>query len=104
MSTELDSFFAELPKHAAERDLTGVRASYAFVVDGGKAWTVRIAEQEVTVSDGTDADADCTISASEETFVSLLDHTRGVMSAYMSGKLKISGDLATAMQLNKLIS
>ncbi|MGA9762691.1 MAG: SCP2 sterol-binding domain-containing protein [Gaiellaceae bacterium] len=104
MSAQLDSFFAGLPARAAGRDLTGVRATYVFTVEGDKAWTVRIEGQEVTVRDGADPGADCTISASEETFMRLIDRTRGVMSAYMSGKLKISGDLGAAMQLNKLIS
>jgi len=105
MNSELESFFAEIPARAATKDLSGVRATYAFVVvDGGKAWTVRIEGQEVTVRDGVDADADCTISASEETFTRLLDRKLGVMSAYLGGKLKLSGDLGAAMQLNKLLS
>ena len=103
MSGEVESFIAEIPARAPKSDLSGVRATYAFVVEGGKAWTVRINEQEVAVRDGIDADVDCTISASEETFTSLLDHKLGVMSAYLSGKLKLSGDLSVAMQLNKLI-
>ena len=104
MSGELESFIAEIPARAARKDLSGVRATYVFVVEGGKAWTVRIEAQEVAVSDGSDENADCTISASEETFTSLLDRKLGVMSAYLSGKLKLSGDLGAAMQLSKLLS
>jgi putative sterol carrier protein len=103
MSGKLETFIAEIPARAAERDLSGVHASYAFVVDGGKAWTVGIDEQEVSVQDGARTDVDCTISASEETFTRLLDRDLGVMSAYMSGKLKLNGDLGAAMLLNKLI-
>jgi putative sterol carrier protein len=104
MTSELESFFAEIPARAATKDLSEVSATYAFVVvDSGEAWTVRIDGPEVTVAGGADASADCTISASEETFTRLLDHKLGVMSAYMSGKLKLSGDLSAAMQLNKLI-
>jgi len=57
----------------------------------------------VVVHDGIDTDVDCTISASDETFTSLLDRKLGVMSAYLSGKLRLDGDLGAAMQLNKLI-
>ncbi|MHB8060604.1 MAG: SCP2 sterol-binding domain-containing protein [Gaiellaceae bacterium] len=104
MSGELESFIAEIPGRAAGKDLSGLKADYAFVVEGGKAWTVRINEQEVTVSDGIAADVDCTISATEETFSRLLDRELGVMSAYLTGKLKLSGDLGAAMQLSKLLS
>jgi len=103
MSGELESFIAGIPARAAQLDLSGMKASYAFAVDGGKSWTVRIDGQEVDVSDGIDATADCTISASEETFSRLLDRKLGVMSAYLSGQLKLAGDLGAAMRLSKLI-
>jgi putative sterol carrier protein len=104
MSGELESFIAEIPTRAAEKDLVGLQATYALVVEGGKAWTIRIEAQEVTVSDGISANADCTITATEETFTLLLDRKLGVMSAYLSGKLKLNGDLGAAMQLSKLLS
>jgi putative sterol carrier protein len=104
MSSKLESFFADLPEKAKEKDLTGVRATYAFVVDGGKTWTVHVDGADVTVTAGAEASADCTISASEETFDRLLERTLGTMSAYLSGKLRISGGLDAAMQLQKLLS
>ncbi|HEY5159447.1 MAG TPA: SCP2 sterol-binding domain-containing protein [Gaiellaceae bacterium] len=104
MSGELESFIAEIPARAAGKDLSGLRSTYAFVVENGKAWTIRFDSQEVVVSDGAVADADCTVSASEETFTRLLDGKLGVMSAYLTGKLKLSGDLGAAMQLSKLLS
>lgn len=104
MSDELENFIAKIPARAAEKDLSGVRASYAFVVDGGKAWTIRVDAQEITVEEGVAGAVDCTISASEETFSRLIERRIGVMSAYLSGKLKLSGDLGAAMQLSKLLS
>ena len=104
VSGELESFIAEIPTRAAGKDLSGLRATYAFVVESGKAWTVRIDEQEVTVSEGITTSVDCTISATEETFSRLVERKLGVMSAYLTGKLKLSGDLGAAMQLSKLLS
>jgi putative sterol carrier protein len=104
MSGELQDFFAELPARAAEKDLSGVRATYVFSIEGGQSWTVRIEAGQVTVTPGIDTSADCTISASEETFARVLNSELGVMAAYMSGKVKVSGDLGAAMQLGKLLS
>lgn len=104
MSGELESFIAEIPTRAAGKDLAGLQATYALVVENGKAWTIRIEAQEVTVSDDISANADCTITATEETFTRLLDRKLGVMPAYLSGKLKLNGDLGAAMQLSKLLS
>jgi putative sterol carrier protein len=104
MSGELESFVAGLPARAASKDLAGIKADYALVVDGGKAWTIRVDAQEITVEDGVGEAVNCTISASEETFNRLIERDIGVMSAYLSGKLKLSGDLGAAMQLSKLLS
>ena len=104
MSGELESFFAELPARVAGKDLSEVRAVCVCAIEGGEAWTIRIEANQVTATAGIDVAADCTISASEETFARLLDRTLGVMPAYLSGKLKVSGDLGAAMQLGKLLS
>jgi putative sterol carrier protein len=104
VSSELDNFFTALPEQAAGKDLSGVRGTYVFEVEGGDAWTVRVEGGKVAVSAGSDASADCTISATEETFSKLIKRELGALPAYLSGKLKLSGDLAAAMQLQKLIS
>jgi putative sterol carrier protein len=47
-------------------------------------------------------EADCTISASEETFRQIVSGDQNPTSAYMTGKLKIKGDMGAAMKLQKL--
>ncbi|MEP2716013.1 SCP2 sterol-binding domain-containing protein [Pseudophaeobacter sp.] len=51
----------------------------------------------------TDRDADCTIKLSQDNLVKLLKGKLNPMTGVMMGKLKISGDMATAMKLGKLI-
>ena len=103
MSSEFDSFFASLPEHTAGRDLAGILATYVFSVEGGNAWTVRIESGKVSVSPGSDENANCTVSASEETFSKLIRGEISPLPAYLSGKLRVSGDLGAAMQLQKLL-
>ena len=47
-------------------------------------------------------DADCTIRASEETLVKIARGEANPTTAYMTGKLKIKGDIGAAMKLQKL--
>ena len=47
-------------------------------------------------------EADCTISASEETLVKIAKGEANPTTAYMTGKLKISGDMGAALKLQKL--
>lgn len=61
----------------------------------------------VILADGsastTDRDTDCTITISRDNLVKLLTGKLNPMTGVMMGKLKISGDMATAMKLGKLI-
>jgi putative sterol carrier protein len=76
----------------------GIDASYVFEVGGSGTWTVRIADGKVTVDEG-DAGGDCTVSASEETFERILDGRQNPLTAYMTGKLKVKGDVSAALKL-----
>ena len=66
------------------------------------AWpTVKVADGGVTVDDG-DTGGDCTISTTSETFEKVVKGEQNPTAAYMSGKLKIKGDMGAAMKLQKL--
>ena len=58
-------------------------------------------------SDGVraeDAAADCTLSASSETFQGIIDGSVNPTAAFMTGKLKLDGDMGTAMRLGAALS
>ena len=52
-----------------------MNASYLFDIDGAGNWKVDVDDGKVTVTEG-DGDADCTISASEETFQQIATASR----------------------------
>lgn len=51
-----------------------------------------------------DEDAECTMSADAETFQSILEGDLNPTAAFMSGKLAVDGDMATAMKLGTALS
>lgn len=51
----------------------------------------------------TDADADCTIKLSKDNLEDLMSGDLNPTMAYMSGKLKVEGDLTVAMQLSQIL-
>ena len=59
---------------------------------------------EGTDVSGEDKDADCTISVSKDDFIALAGGNLDPMMAFMSGKLKVAGDMSVAMGLQKLFS
>ena len=75
--------------------------SFVFDVADVGAWTVRVDDGTVTVAEGVE-DADCTISASEETLTRIVNGEQNPTTAFMTGKLKIDGDMGAALKLQKL--
>jgi len=52
----------------------------------------------------SDADADCTMSSDAETFEGILSGDVNATSAFMSGKLRVDGDMSIAMKLGSVLS
>jgi putative sterol carrier protein len=95
------TFFAELPTKTDASKTAGMNNSYVFDIDGVGQWTVRVDDGQVSVAEGAE-DADTTISATQETFEKIVAGEQNATTAYMTGKLKIKGDMGAAMKLQKL--
>jgi putative sterol carrier protein len=94
-------FFDALPSRVSPDRIEGMNNTYVFDIEGAGTWTVKVADGAVTVADGAE-DADCTFSASEETFEKIASGEQNATTAYMTGKLKIKGDMGAAMKLQKI--
>ena len=102
MPGTVQEFFETLPSEADMSKTEGMNNSYAFDIEGAGQWTVKVADGNVSVHDGVDDAADCTISASQEIFGKIIAGEQNATSAYMTGKLKLKGDMGAAMKLQKL--
>jgi putative sterol carrier protein len=100
MTDDIKGFFDGLPARAAGKT-AGMNNTYVFAIDGAGTWTVAVTDEGVTVSDG-DQGGDCTLEASAETFSRIAAGEQNATTAYMTGKLKIKGDMGAAMKLQKL--
>ena len=94
-------FFDSLEGRADASKTAGMTNSYLFDIEGAGKWTVRVDDGSVSVSEGGD-DADAVITTSEETFEKIVSGEQNPTSAYMTGKLKVKGDMGAAMKLQKL--
>ena len=94
-------FFDSLESRADPSKLAGMSNTYVFDIEGEGRWLVTVADGKVNVAEGG-GDADATITASGETFDRIIAGDQNPTTAYMTGKLKIKGDLGAAMKLQKL--
>jgi putative sterol carrier protein len=94
-------FFESLEGRIEPSKTAGMTNSYVFEIDGAGTWKVDVQDGSVSVTEGG-GDADATISAAEETFEQIASGDMNATTAYMTGKLKIKGDMGAAMKLQKL--
>ena len=94
-------FFEKLPSRVVPEKTAGMNNSFVFAIEGAGTWTVKVADGAVTVDEG-DTGGDCTISTSAQVFERILAGEQNPTAAYMTGKLKVKGDMGAAMKLQKL--
>ncbi|MBF9059958.1 sterol carrier family protein [Rhodobacterales bacterium HKCCSP123] len=78
----------------------GFDGSVKFVIEGEGA--VMVDGGGVRAADDAD-DADVTMTADADTFQDILAGALNPASAFMSGKLKLDGDMGTAMRLGSVL-
>jgi putative sterol carrier protein len=94
-------FFDSLESRADASKLAGMSNSYLFDIEGEGQWLVDVRDGAVTVTPGG-GEADATITTSGETFEKIVAGEQNPTTAYMTGKLKIKGDMGAAMKLQKI--
>jgi putative sterol carrier protein len=95
-------FFETLESRVDPAKAAGLTATYRFEIDGAGTWLVDVDDGKVSVSENGSGEADCTISTTSETFMKIARGEQNPTGAYMSGKLKVRGDMGQAMKLQKL--
>src|SRR5437879_1614504 len=97
----VQEFFDSLESRADASKLAGMSNSYLFDIEGEGQWFVDVRDGTVTVTQGG-GEADATITTSRETFEKIVAGEQNPTTAYMTGKLKIKGDMGAAMKLQKI--
>jgi putative sterol carrier protein len=99
--TSTREFFETLESRVDASKTAGMNNSYLFDIEGAGKWKVDVNDGRVSVTEGGE-DADTVISTNEETFEQIAGGEQNPTSAYMTGKLKVKGDMGAAMKLQKL--
>jgi putative sterol carrier protein len=89
-----------LPEHAADINAT---IQFDLSGEGGGQWYVTIVNGKATTSKGMAPNPNLTLSASAADYLALFNGQLNPMNAFMTGKLKVKGDMALAMRLQKLM-
>ena len=101
MADTVQEFFDGLAARADAEKTAGMNNSYLFDIEGAGQWLVAVNDGAVSVTEGG-GEADTTITIAEDDFDRLVAGELNPMTAFMTGKLKVKGDMGAAMKLQKL--
>ena len=96
-------FFAELPEKADPARIAGIEHSYVFDVTGEGVWLIELHDGKMTITENPDRGGDVKFTLSGDTFDRITEHKQNPMIAYMTGKVKVSGDIKAAADLQKIL-
>jgi putative sterol carrier protein len=104
VAESVKEFFDGLGSQFKADKAAGLSAVYQFDIDGtgGGRWHADIADGTCSVAEGTAGAPNITISASDEDWLSIVNGRLNPQMAFMTGKLKVQGDMGLAMRLQSI--
>jgi putative sterol carrier protein len=103
MAESARGFFEGLPARFDPDRARRLDASYRFDIEGAGTWRFEADGDRLLVSE-SDAPADCVIRTDERTFLRIVNGEQSPMVAYMTGKVRVEGDLGLALQLRDVFA
>jgi putative sterol carrier protein len=96
--------FEQMPGHFKKEAAQGLNAAYQFDLsgEGGGKWQVLINNDKCEVKDGAHPSPNITISMTAQDYLDMVAGKLNPQMAFMSGKLRISGDMGLALRFQNL--
>ncbi len=85
--------------------LDGINAIYQFNLSGddGGSWVIDLASDAKGVREGEEDTAQCVISMTAPDFMSMIQGSLNPQMAFMTGKLRVKGDMGLALKLQSIL-
>ncbi len=93
-------YLAEVLQRAEGKDLSTLGGSVKFVI-GDSIVMIDGPNGEISSDDN---EATCTVTTDDETMQAIMDGTSSSQAAFMTGKLKVAGDMSLALKIQSVIS
>ena len=96
--------FEEMPNVLNPAAAAGMHKTFQWNITGDQAgvWAFKIDDGKGTVIPGGVEKPDITITVSDKDWLAIVEGKLDGMNAFMTGKLKVSGDMMLAMKLQNL--
>ena len=105
MATVQETFEAMPSRFRADKAAgTNATIQYDISGDGGGTWNAVIKDGSCAVTPGAAASPNLTLQISAQDWLDMLSGKQSGQMLFMSGKLKIKGDMGLAMKLGSMFS
>lgn len=105
--TPKEYFEQKVPSNLKSRaeKLASINAIYEFQINGdqGGTWTLDLTVPGGSVATGSSGKANCTVTMQDENFVKLVSGELNPQMAFMTGKLKVAGNMGLALKLTNIL-
>lgn len=103
---KIRKMMADMPTAFNPDKAAGVDAliQYNLTGEGGSVWNSRIANGEITIEEGEAENPTMTITMDANDYVEMMSGRLDAMQAFMSGKIKVTGDIMLASRLMTFFS
>ena len=104
--SQIADFFGQVEGNVEADKIQGMNAVYQFNISGddGGEWNVSVADGSLTVGEGTIDSPSITLTIDAQNFADLIAGKLNGQTAFLTGKLKIQGDMTLAMKLQSVFS
>ncbi|PSL43588.1 SCP-2 sterol transfer family protein [Salsuginibacillus halophilus] len=103
----LQAKFKELESkmNASPEEIEGVNKVYQFNIKGEdeSVYQVIFADGQATFEAGTPHEPQCTLKMKENDLIKLIEGNLNPTTAFMTGKLKVEGDMGQALKLQNIL-
>jgi putative sterol carrier protein len=102
---DLNAIFASLGQNFDSSKAGDLNLSVAFDLsgDGGGQYYAKIADGKIDTGQGAVDNPDATLSMDADEFAAMSSGDLNPMMAFMSGKIKVDGDLNAVMKFQSLV-
>jgi putative sterol carrier protein len=98
--------FEQMPGRFKKEAAQGLNAVYQFDLsgEGGGKWQISINNEQCDVKEGAHPSPNVTISMAAQDYLDMIAGKLNPQMAFMSGKLRMTGDMGLALRFQNLFS